>query len=76
MVSSDEFFSEFFGVEFISVIFIGTAKGVMLNDWNGLEAGDNAKLKVSTLGFANRGYSFTTMGGYLPIWSLNYLKLY
>ncbi len=78
MASSDGFFSELFGVEFVNVIFIGTAKGVMVNDWNDLEAGDNAKLKVATLGFANRGYSFitTNIPPYIPIWSLDYLKLY
>ena len=79
MVSLDGDLSTLFGVEFVSVIFIGTAKGVMVNDWNGLKFGDNAKLQVATLGFANRGYIFTTTYTgytYIPIWSLNYLKLY
>ena len=63
-----------FGLEFVSVIFIGTAKGVMINDWNGLETGDNAKLKVATLGFAKRGYNF--LEPFVPTWPLDYLKLY
>jgi hypothetical protein len=63
-----------FGLEFVSVIFISTAKGVMVNDWNGLETGDNAKLKVATHGFANREYNF--LEPFVPTWPLDYLKLY
>jgi hypothetical protein len=62
------------GLEFISVILVGTAKGVMINDWNGLNSGENAKLKVRTVGFAKKGYNF--INPYFPIWPLDYIKLY
>jgi hypothetical protein len=63
-----------FGLEFVSVIFIGTAKGVMVNGLNGLEYGDAAKLKVATIGFVDRGYNF--INPFMPIWPLDYLKLF
>ena len=62
------------GLEFVSVHFIGTGKGEMVNNWNGLEKGDTAKLKVATYGFAGKGYNFIDV--WAPIWPLDYIKLY
>ena len=62
------------GLEFVSVHFVGTGKGEMVNDWNGLERGDTAKLKVATYGFAENGYNFINV--WAPVWPLDYIKLY
>jgi hypothetical protein len=63
-----------FGLEFVSVLFIGTAKGEMVNDWNGLELGDTAKVIVATYGSAKKGYNF--IDPFAPIWPLDFIKLY
>jgi hypothetical protein len=63
-----------FGLEFISVFLIGTAKGEMVNDWNGLELGNSAKLVVATYGSAKNGYNF--IDPFMPLWPLDFIKLY
>ncbi|MFW9827954.1 MAG: hypothetical protein ACFFEY_10195 [Candidatus Thorarchaeota archaeon] len=63
-----------FGLEFISVLFTGTAKGEMVNDWNGLELGDTAKVVGATYGSAKMGYNF--IDPYWPIWPCNFIKLF
>ena len=63
-----------FGLEFVSVLFIGTGKGEMVNDWNGLELGDTAKVIVATYGSAKKGYNF--IEPFSPLWPLDFIKLY
>ncbi|MFX0083637.1 MAG: hypothetical protein ACFE94_17955 [Candidatus Hodarchaeota archaeon] len=63
-----------FGLEFVSVLFIGTGKGEMVNDWNGLELGDVAKVVGATYGSAKKGYNF--IDPFWPIWPCNFIKLY
>jgi hypothetical protein len=63
-----------FGLEFVSVLFIGQGKGEMLNEWNDLELGDAAKVIVATYGSAKEGYNF--IDPFMPLWPLDFIKLY
>ncbi len=62
------------GLEFVSVHFIGIGERKLVNSWNGLEAGDTAKVNLGALGFATKGYELINL--FLDIWALDFIKLY
>ena len=55
------------GFEFVSIMFIGRGKGTAVNDWDGLEPGDSAKVKVGQFGVANED---------IIDWKIDYIKVY
>ena len=60
-------FGSIFGFEFVSIKFIGSGKGTAVNNWNGLEPGDSAQVKVGQFGVANEG---------IVDWKIDYIKVY
>jgi len=60
-------YGSMFGFEFISILFIGGGKGTAVNDWNGLETGDSAHVKVGQFGVATDGS---------VDWKIDYIKVY
>ena len=60
-------YGSMFGFEFVSILFIGGGKGTAVNEWNGLEPGDSAKVKIGQFGVADEGS---------VDWKIDYIKVY
>jgi hypothetical protein len=56
-----------FGFEFVSVLFIGCGKGIAVSEWNGLEPGDSAHVKIAQFGVADES---------AIDWKIDYIKVY
>jgi len=67
------FYGSMLGLEFVSVLLIGTGKGKMVNYWNDLSPGETARLKVGAYGSAKKGYDF--IYSWTTLWPLDFIKL-
>lgn len=62
------FYGSALGCEFVSILFMGSGKGEMLNDWNDLEQGECAEFSVGMLGIAQEEPDVE--------WPIDFIKVY
>ena len=70
-----------FGLEFVSVLFVGIGEGEMIYHWKQLKPGDSARMVFGVYGTLEEGYSWIRepiydIAPYGDVWSLDFLKLY
>lgn len=81
LLSSLRTFGIDFGLEFVSVLFMGTGEGMMVNPWHQFQPGDSASVMFGVYGTLEEGYSWIRepiydKAPFGDVWSLDFLKLY